>query len=357
REMGVDMILANKYQLELTYAKQRTVDNIIDMTTAGLTGYASQWQNSGTIEGTTYEATFQAQLVSRRNFTWNSTVVWDHTKSEITEWNRACIGASNTLGEICAGRTRGEMLGYGFLKSRDELPAHLQPFANEFDVNDDGYLVWVGAGNTWREGVSKNLWGTTASRTGYPVTLQWGHPVLRQNDLGFLDSKVRIGHSNPDFQLGWLNNINFRGFAIHTHFHAQIGGETYNNTRRRLYTIYRHADQDQTGKTDETKKRVDYYSVGLASGNWFVNEEFVEDASYLKLRALSAQYRLNQAQLRKVGLGRYASSLALGIVGRNLFTITPYSGMDPEVGGVFFRVDQWYYPPPRTFTFSAEFTF
>ena len=356
-EAGLDMIFANKYQLELTYAKQRTTDNIISMTTAGLTGYATQWQNSGTIEGTTYEATFQAQLVNRRNFNWNTTVVWDRTKSEITEWNRACIGASNTLGEICAGRTRGEMLGYAFLKSKSDLPAHLQPFADQFDVNDDGYLVWVGQGNTWRDGFAKNLWRTTTSLPGYPVALQWGHPVLRQNSLGFLDSKVKIGHSNPDFQLGWLNNINYRGLALHTQFHAQIGGETYNNTRRALYTIYRHDDQDQTGKPQETQKPVDYYSTGLASGTWFVNQEFVEDASYLKLRAVSLQYRFNRDQLSKVGLGKLASNLALGVIGRNIFTLTPYTGMDPEVGGVFFRVDQWYYPPPRTLTFSAEVTF
>jgi hypothetical protein len=351
------MIFADKYQLELTYAKQKTTDNIIDMTTAGLTGYASQWQNSGTIEGHTYEATFQAQLVNRRNFHWKTTLIWDHTKSEITEWERACIGASDTLGEICEGRTRGQMLGYGFLKSKGQLPAHLAQFADEFDVNDDGYLVWVGAGNTWRDGFAKSQWGRTTTFNGYPVTVQWGHPILLQNALGFLDSKVPIGHSNPDMQIGWLNNLNYRGLAVHTQFHAQLGGETYNNTRRAMYTAYLHSDQDQTGKSPETQKPVDYYATGLASGTWFVNEEFVEDASYLKLRALSVQYRFNRDQLNKLGLGRFASNLSLGVIGRNVFTLTPYTGMDPEVGGVFFRVDQWYYPPPRTWTMTAEITF
>jgi TonB-linked SusC/RagA family outer membrane protein len=357
REIGLDMILANKYQIELTYAKQKTTDNIIQMTTAGLTGYGTQWQNSGTIEGTTYEATFQAQLANQRNFSWNTTLVWDRSRSEITEWERACIGASNTLGEICKGRTRGQMLGYSFLRSVSELPDYLKGRENEFDVNDDGYVVWVGAGNTYRDGWSKNLWGTQTSIEGYPVPVRWGHPLVKQNELGFLDSKTEIGHSNPDFQLGWLNNINWRGFAIHTHFHAQIGGETYNNTRRALYTIYRHKDLDQRGKPQEMQKPVDYYSAGLASGTWFVNKEFVEDATYLKLRAVSVQYRFNRDQLAKVGLDRLTENLSLGINGRNLFTITPYTGMDPEVGGVFFRVDQWYYPPPRTITMIAEITF
>jgi hypothetical protein len=37
--------------------------------------------------------------------------------------------------------------------------------------------------------------------------------------------------------------------------------------------------------------------------------------------------------------------------------ITPYNGLDPEVGGIFFRVDQWYYPQTRTITATAEITF
>jgi hypothetical protein len=243
------------------------------------------------------------------------------------------------------------------LKSKGQLPAHLSRFADQFDVNDDGYLVWVGAGNSWKDGWSKNLWGTSTTITGYPVPLRWGHPVVKQNSLGFLDSKTDIGDSNPDFQIGWLNNVNWRGFSLHTQLHSQIGGHTYNNTRRALYTIYRHSDLDQVGKPQEEQKPVDYYQTGLASGTWFVNKEFVEDASYLKLRELSLSYRFTKDVLNKVGAGRFASALALGILGRNIFTLTNYTGMDPEVGGVFFRVDQWYYPPGRQLTFFAEVTF
>jgi hypothetical protein len=75
------------------------------------------------------------------------------------------------------------------------------------------------------------------------------------------------------------------------------------------------------------------------------------------MRALAVQYRFNRDQLSKIGVGRYASALSLGVNARDIFTITNYTGMDPEVGGAFFKVDQWYYPPGRTFTFTAEITF
>jgi hypothetical protein len=380
-EAGIDMIIANKFQLELTYAKQKTTDNIIQMTTPGLTGYANQWRNEGTIEGHTYEATFQAQLVNKRNFSWSTNLVWDRSRSKITEWNRACIGASNTLGETCAGRTRGQMLGYSFLHSLDELPDYMKARIDEFEVNDEGYVVWVGKDNSYTEGWSKNLWGGTAGGTVggvatqsfplYPVPVRWGGVLLKQQcqlecsvpgARLFLDSKTNIGDSNMDFQLGWINNITWHGFSLFTQLHAQIGGETYNNTKANLYNQFRHADVDQTGKPEELKKPIDYYGGGqgwgIYNGNsWFVNQAFVETSTYLKLRALSVQYRINRDQLNKIGMGRWASSVALGINGRDLFTITNYTGMDPEVGGAFFKVDQWYYPPGRTFTFTGEITF
>jgi TonB-linked SusC/RagA family outer membrane protein len=357
QEMGIDMIFRNKYQLELTYARQKTTDNIIQMTTPGLTGYLDQWQNEGTIEGNTLEATLQASIVNQRNFNWNMTFVWDRSRSSITEWNRACIGDSNSLGELCAGRSRGQMLGYAFLHSLDELPAGMQSRRDEFQVNDEGYVVYVGPGNSYTEGFAKDLWGTVYNFASYPVPVQWGHPIVRQNDRGFLDSKVPIGNSAPDFQVGWLNNVNWRGLSLHLQFHASVGGDTYNNTRRLLYSNLRHSDLDQTGKPRDLQKPIDYYSAGIASGTWFVNEAFVESSTYLKLREVSLQYRFNRDQLRSIGIGRYASTLAFGINGRNIFTLDKYRGFDPEVGGAFFKVDQWYYPPGRTWTFTSEITF
>ncbi len=356
-EAGLDLILNNRYQIELTYARQETSDQIIQMTVPALTGYNTQWQNAGTMEGHTYEASFEAVVVQRPGLSWNTTFVADRSRSTITEWDRSCIGASNSLGEICEGRNLGQMLGYGFVRSVDDLSSDFDGRRHEFQVNDDGFVVWVGDGNTYQDGFSKDLWGSTTSVNGYPTTIRWGHPVLIQDEDGFLDPKVEIGDSNPAFQLGWLNNVNWRGLAIHSHLHSQIGGDTYNNTRRAMYGTFRHSDLDQTGKERGLQKPVDYYSIGLGSGNWFVNEEFVEDASYLKLRALSVQYRFNQGQLARVGLDRFAENLSLGLIGRNLMTLSRYRGLDPEVGGVFFRVDQWYYPPARQLTAVAEITF
>jgi hypothetical protein len=88
---------------------------------------------------------------------------------------------------------------------------------------------------------------------------------------------------------------------------------------------------------------------------------FVESASYAKFKELSVKYTFSRDQLRSVGLGGL-SELRLGVIGRNLFTISNYSGYDPEVTGQSgdpfqVRIDWFQYPQFRTFTGLVEIAF
>ena len=345
-EAGIDFILLDRYAVELSYIRQETRDQIIQMSLPAHIGYSVQWQNSGTQEGRTLEATIQANIVNRPGFTWSTTLVADRSRSEITEWNRPCF--FDGLNNICEGAALDEMWGERFYTSLDELPESLP--REEFEVNDDGYVVWVGAGNSWQDG----LWGTTTQLGSR--TLKWGHAVKELDADGFPVIQ-QIGSSAPDVQIGWLNNIRWRGFTVHTQFHAQIGGEVYNATRQRLYQHTRHGNLDQFGKPGYAKKTVDYYfTLYNAMEN---TSEFVEKGSFLKLREVSVQYRLSRSQLARFGaFGALApEGINLGVNARNLFTITPYSGFDPEVGSVLQRRDYFVYPNTRNFTGFVEITF
>ena len=345
-EAGVDFIVNDRIAVELSYVRQTTKDQIIQMSIPAHTGYQIQWQNSGTNQGTTYEATLQANLVSREGFNWSTTLVADRSRSRITEWNRPCF--FDGLNNICGGAALDEMWGESWLTSTSQLPEGLP--ADQFQVNDDGLVVWVGADNSWQDG----LWGTSTTIDGR--NFAWGMPVKMVDEDGN-PIFTQIGSSAPDAQLGWLNNVQWRGFTFHTHVHAQIGGQVYNGTRQRLYQHSRHGDVDQAGKPGYAKKPVAYY---LAVYNTNENTNvFVEDGQFLKLREVSIQYRLTNAQLSRFGvLGRIApEGITLGLNGRNLFTVTPYSGFDPEVGSVLQRRDTFAYPNTRNFTGSIEITF
>jgi TonB-linked SusC/RagA family outer membrane protein len=349
-EFGIDAIIKNRYSIQLSRARQVTTDQLILIPLAGYFGYANQWQNAGTVTGNSWEGTFEAQLVRKPNFTWRAGLVADRNRNRITEFNRSCF-TTNTIAFRCAGETLGNMYGFSFMRDPSQLPANVGSRANEFQVNDEGLLVWVGAGNQFTDGETKRLWGTSAT-IGNGV-YRWGQPITAVDSAGNA-SVVRIGDGNPDFRFGISNTIGWRSIQLFMLWDAQVGGDVYNQTRQRMYQYGRHTDVDQAGKPQELKKTTDYY-VALYAAN-SPTDWFVEDASFLKLRELSLKYRLPRsfnAALARLG----ANQASLSLIGRNLLTFTSYKGYDPEVGTVLNRLDSFDYPRYRTLTGSVEIIF
>lgn len=354
-EVGVDAIIRDRHSLQLSYARTRVVDQLILIPLAAVYGYTSQWQNAGTVEGNTVEATLEAQVIRRPTFTWRLGLVADRSRNRVTQFDRSCF-QTNTIAFRCAGETLGAMYGFRFIKSPEELPADAVARANEFAVNDEGLLVWVGMNaqgqpNRYTEGESARLWGatTTIGTTNYG----WGMPVTLRDATGSA-AVVKIGDGNPDFHFGISNNIGWRNFQLYALLDANVGGQVYNQTNQRMYQWARSADVDQTGKPQELKKPIEYY-VNLYAAN-DPTDYFVEDAGFVKLRELSLKYRFGQ---RLAGmLSRFgASDASVSLIGRNLFTWTDYKGYDPEVGGTIVRLDSFDYPRYRTFTGSFEIVF
>src|SRR5690606_35634281 len=224
-----------------------------------------------------------------------------------------------------------------------------------FQVNDDGLLVPVGFGNSWKDGVSKELWGTTVVIDG--VSYAWGRPITLKNEDGTA-ATVRIGDSNPDFRWGLSQQLQWRDVTLSVLVDGQVGGDIYNNTKQRMYQYARHRDADQHDKPEERKKPRDYYtsgSAGLYNGNVNVSW-FVEDASFTRLREVSLRYRLGADRLgplARIGV----DNATLALIGRNLLLWTDYSGYDPEIGSAIQRIDNFNYPSSRTLTASVEIQF
>ncbi|HXF24161.1 MAG TPA: SusC/RagA family TonB-linked outer membrane protein [Gemmatimonadaceae bacterium] len=349
-EFGLDMIMKDRYSVQLSYAKNRVTDQLIQIPLPGFYGYTTQWQNAGTVEGNTVEATFQAQILRGPKLTWQLGLVADRSRNRITEFDRSCF-TTNTIAYRCAGSTLGSMYGFAFLKQAAGLPTGAQARAAEFQANDDGLLVWVGPGNTYKEGETKKLWGT--STTIGTNNYGWGMPILQQDANG--NTAVRkIGDGTPRFHYGISNNVGWHDLTFYTLLDVNVGGNAYNQTNQRMYQYGRSSDVDQAGKPQEDKKIVDYY-VNLYSANNPV-DYFVEDAGFVKLREISMRYQLPRSfsgALSRVG----ASGASLSLIGRNVLTWTKYKGYDPEVGTPNVRLDSFDYPRYRTFTTSVEINF
>ncbi|MBA2246235.1 MAG: SusC/RagA family TonB-linked outer membrane protein [Gemmatimonadetes bacterium] len=369
QEMGIDATLMNRIGLTLTYAHSEARDQILRVPLAGYTGFVQQWQNAGTLESNTWEASIEAPLVRRDNFSWSTRLLFDRTRQTITELNVPEYQYGFPQQGLTAvffareGEPLGRFYGARWATGCSDLPSGLQSdcAAGAFQQNDEGYLVYVGQGNSWRDGIRNNLWGT-AGPTVRGTPLMWGTPIVAQDEDG--NTLLPLGSTMPDFNFSLANTINWRGFSLYGLVDATMGVNVYNLPRHWSYFERYSADQDQAGRDEETKKPIGYHSA-LYRQLEPPNSHFVEDGSFVKLREVSVRYRFGPEQLANVPVLGGLGGVGLSLVGRNLLTWTDYSGFDPEVGfaggdvgsAAIARFDGFNYPNFRSFTAAVEITF
>ncbi|HEX2094032.1 MAG TPA: SusC/RagA family TonB-linked outer membrane protein [Longimicrobiaceae bacterium] len=353
QEFGVDVVAWNNLSVQLTYSDKVTTDQLHNMPVVAAYGFPSQWRNVGTLEGSTLEGSIEAQVLNRDDLKWRIGLVGDRSRFNITEWDAPCVRLGNSF--LCEGERMGSIYGIKILNRHSELPAIHANSHNQFQVNDDGWLVPVGAGGS----LSDPRWGTTVTIDGRNYA--WGMPLDLMRDDGTLFGPLQIGDGNPDFHLGFTNTVTWRGLTLYTLLDSEVGADLYNDTRSAMYNPalgVRHGDGDQSGKAPENKKPVSYYST-LYHG-FATTSAFIEDGTYLKLREVALRYDVGGAAARRLrGLGVGGASLSL--IGRNLITWTNYKGFDPEVGqlynGDYSRIDTFGYPNYRTYTAAVELQF
>jgi TonB-linked SusC/RagA family outer membrane protein len=354
QEVGIDAIIKNRISLSIVQVSTRTTGNLIAVPVPAIQGFNTQERNVGAINGNTVEMTVQAQLLNKPNggLQWDMLLTADRRRNFINEFNRTCYG--DGILWRCEKTRLGTMWGNRHVRDKANLPTVHANSQSAFDVNDDGYVVAVGAGNTWRDGKAKNLWGTNVVVDGrsYP----WGRPIFELDPTTGNRWFGQIGDGNPDAQFGWGNTFRYKGFRLYGLFNGQLGGNVYNNVRQTLYATNDHIDVDQSRKADELRKPQAYYSVALADNNNNWGAPFVESGTYARLSELAFGYTLDGAKrawVRRLG----ASRIQLDLIGRNVFTLTKYSGLNPESGSPLTRVDDVVYPVTRTWTTAATITF
>lgn len=361
-EFGLDMGILDRIFLELVYADTKVEDLLLAVPLAGYYGFDSQWRNAGDLSSNTIEASVNGTIYSSRDMDFEVGVIFDRTRQEITEFeSNPYLGGPQSLFYFREGEILGGMYGNEFITDLSQLPTGVD--ASFFDVNDDGYVVAVGQGNSYTSGAGPDgtlggeddLWGTSVEVGD--ASYRWGIPIKFYDEENETD-QVQIGNTLPDFNLGLNTTFRYKGFRLYMLWGAQIGGNVYNFTKQWGYRDGRNADQDQRGKEEGMKKSTTYYEVLYdATGK---NSHFVEEGDYIKLRELSVGYTLNRQQLSRV-FGDVLHSLSASIIGRNLLTLTNYSGFDPEVGTgldpTLHRVDDFSYPAYRTLRAKLEFQF
>ncbi|MGQ0648350.1 MAG: SusC/RagA family TonB-linked outer membrane protein [Gemmatimonadaceae bacterium] len=344
REYGLNINFLTNYTFEYSYSDKVTSDQILKVPVSAASGYQNQWKNAGELSGTTHEAALGAVLYSSRDFFWRMNLVADRTRQTITDLNVGpfLVGPDESDGNtrifrIAKGQKFGVIYGSRWIQTDAQLATtiksrRLTGTAADYIRNEEGYFVRKSQHRTVNE-----------------------VPLKFYNEQG--ESLGEIGDVNPDVNLGFGSNVTWKALSVSAQFNWVKGGNIYNYTRQWPFNELRDPVIDQRGKPAAERKPTTYYSTFY--NNFDANEYFVEDGSYLRLRELALGFNVPKSWMAKIGLEEL-SNTRLGLVGRNLWTKTDYSGYDPDVSGpgggnpFGYRVDYFTYPAYRTITMMLE---
>ncbi|OEK09502.1 hypothetical protein A8C32_12395 [Flavivirga aquatica] len=194
-----------------------------------------------------------------------------------------------------------------------------------------------------------------------------------QNVDGKIDSKdnVKIGDPFPDFTYGLNLSANYKNFDATLFLNGVSGNDIYNTN---LYDLEGMTRLFNAGTTvldrwtpTNTNTSIPRYTADH-SDNVNRSDRFVENGAYAKLRNLTLGYSLTDNTLSSFANGML-SKFRVYVTGQNLFTITDYSGYDPEVGGsttvtpgqqssaAGVGIDRGQYPQPRSFILGVQLAF
>jgi hypothetical protein len=393
-ELGMDFTLFDRLGIELTHAQSRTKNQILNAPTPSALGFATQWQNAGTMANYTWEAAATLPVITKRDFSWSLKTTWDRTRTYVQELfvpdyytdagtgqgtgSLFLITAKDSVVDGYQMNRYGNVWGRKFYKTCSDLPTSVQAqcgTGKAYQVNDQGWVVWVGDGNSYKDGITKNLWQTKlpAAQSPWNYPLFFGMPIVDRPLRGEKGEGIGnlhiLGNTLPNFRMTFTNNLQYKRLSGYALLDGTFGHKINNQGEGWGLLDFSSAYFDQANKSVETAKPAGYgwrvgSPEGVGIGGFYdllgPNNYNVESGSYAKLREVSLTYRIGAVR----GVG---GDWSLGVIGRNLMTFTHYSGYDPEVGatggtnqsgsGLVNQVDAFDFPTLRTFTFTLSTRF
>ncbi|PSL45336.1 TonB-linked SusC/RagA family outer membrane protein [Chitinophaga niastensis] len=302
-DLGVDMgFLNNRIAATVDYYRKKTNSLIFDLPIGDWNGFSTQTVNAGSIENKGIELSITTENIINHGLTWNTTLNIAYNKQTcldlggrpyvITQTANPYGGRGVDFTKLAPGQELSTFYGYeydGVIKAGEAHPA--QPNAKPGDPK------------------YKDISGPNGKPDG----------IIDANDRTYL------GHANPHYIYGISNNFAYKGFELSIFLQGALDYSLYNATALVLESGPGKAALNRwTATNDNTDIPRDGYSTPYGG---FVNSRFIENASYLRCKMITLGYNIPIAHtfLKSLrGVKVYGSV-------QNLFTITKYTGSDPEV--------------------------
>lgn len=340
QDFGLDFSLFNT-RVYGSFGLYKKITNglLLTVDMPGSSGYDRVVANVGKTSNKGWEAEINALIIKSKNFNWDIGLVFTKNRNIVLEIggdsfsNPAQRGSLNDA-VVVEGKPLGTFYGFkvaGIFQTQEEI--------NELNLNSPTGLY--------------QLTNTSVGDFKY-IDLN-GDGVI--NDL----DRTTIGDANADFFGGIRNSFRYKSWSLSTHMNYSVGNQL----------IWR-LDQSQMsffGDKNYTSHVLDHWSetnpssnrpravIGDPNNNKRFSDYFVHDASYLKLSAVSLNYILPKHIYSKWGIDH----IQLYGTANNLFTITKYPGVDPEVnsspGSIFMGEDRSTYPQSKIYTLGLKMNF
>ncbi|KAB6101093.1 TonB-dependent receptor [Bacteroides xylanisolvens] len=314
-DLGLDLSLGG-FNITVDWFKKQTKDLLFQKQVPKYNGGGTYWVNQGKLNNTGVE-------MSLTTFPVKGTVTWETS-----------LNASYVKNEVA------DLAGDDFV-----LTANYSDLGGPLQIMKPGYPMGSFYVYQWKGFNDKgaNLYQKAdGSLTTNPTS----------------DDLVVKGQASPKWTVGWNNTVTWKNWTLNVFFNAATGYDRLNISRfmaasmtgvSRFITL-----RDAYFKGwDHVANKADalYPSLTNTDNKSYANSDFwLEDASFIKLKNISLSYRIPRRVLK-------FASVQLSVSAQDLFTITRYKGMDPEVYTSYDGLDYGAYPIPRTITFGAKIRF
>lgn len=349
-EIGTDLnFFNNRLGFNFTWYKSNSKDLIMDVSTAPSTGFTSITLNAGEIQNKGVEITLSGKPIAKSDFSWETLINFSANKNKI-------LSVYKDLEYLPGGSS------FGYAGSG---PSFLyRPGHSVGDIYGRYYQRYYG------------------DKTPDPLYIDKGYPMVIGSN-GFpvraAGQKV-VGNSMPDWIGSITNTFRYKSLVLSFMFDTQQGLEKWNQLdnfmaafgiakyteNRDQMIVFPGVLADGTPNTKEVYLGQGIGPDGVNYGDGYyrnvyrgISENFVQDASWIRLRTISLSYNLPASLLKNT----FISNASVSFTGNNLWLSTKYNGFDPEasdaITGDLASSSQagFTYPPLKNYLFSINVTF
>lgn len=327
--IGIDAsVLGGRISGTFDYFIKDTKNLLLYLPLPQSTGFSSVLSNIGSIRNSGVELLLTSNNIRKGHFRWNTTANFSALRNKVTD-----LG---TIGDILTGSVANV--------GNTVIIREGQPVNSYY-----GYQIL----GIFQNQEQVNSSAQPGSRPGFPIFKDNNG----DNTISPADQRI-IGDPFPDFTYGLHNSFSYKNFQFDFFFQGQQGGELLNiNVIESMYpgNVRRNklAEQILDRWTPENPgAKWPSGTVPTAYGGGKVSDLVLQDASYLRLKNVQISYSFDNI--------RPFRSVRIYLVGQNLFTLTGYSGFDPEansLGRSNVRIDYSSYPLTRTWTAGVSLGF